>query len=124
MTTIFTQQPWNLEFLVTEAPGYISRDVITIASGAGVLQPGTVVGKITASGKYIPSVPAASDGSQIAAGIIGYRVDATSADATVTAFTRTCEVNGKHLTRDVSIDTAPEIATQNAQLAALGISVR
>ncbi|MGM4980877.1 head decoration protein [Rhizobium sp. RCAM05973] len=122
--TVFTQQPWSLEFLVTEAPGYISRDVITIASGAGIVQPGTVVGKITASGKYIPSVPAATDGSQIAAGIVGFRVDATSADHPVTAFTRTCEVNGKHLTRDASIDTPTEVATQNAQLAALGISVR
>ncbi len=122
--TTFTQQPWSLEFLVTEAPGYISRDVITIASGAGVIQPGTVVGKITASGKYVVSNPTASDGSQVAAAITGYRVDATSADHAVTAFTRTCEVNGKHLTRDPSIDTPTEIAAQNAQLAALGISVR
>jgi hypothetical protein len=122
--TTFTQQPWSLEFLVTEAPGYISRDTIVIASGAGVIQPGTVVGKVTATGKYVISVPAASDGSQIAAAITGYRVDATSADQHVAAFTRTCEVNGNQLTRDVSIDTPTEIATQNAQLAALGISVR
>ncbi|MGV1793858.1 head decoration protein [Rhizobium sp. A37_96] len=122
--TTFHQQPWSLEFLVTEAPGYISRDVITIASGAGVIQPGTVVGKVTATGKYVISVPAATDGSQTAAAITGYRVDATSADHPVTAFTRTCEVNGKQLTRDASIDTPTEIAAQNAQLAALGISVR
>ncbi|TWB19509.1 bacteriophage lambda head decoration protein D [Rhizobium sp. ERR 1071] len=122
--TTFTQQPWSLEFLVTEAPGYISRDVIVIASGAGVVQPGTVVGKVTATGKYLPSAATATDGSQIAAAITGYRVDATSADEPVTAFTRTCEVNGKHLTRDPSVNTPTLIAAQNAELAALGISVR
>ncbi|MBF0305772.1 MAG: head decoration protein [Alphaproteobacteria bacterium] len=32
------------EFLVTEGPGYMSRDAVTIAAGAGVLPAGTVLG--------------------------------------------------------------------------------
>lgn len=57
-----------------------SREEIVIASGAGVLAIGTVLGKITASGKYVLHNNAASDGSEAAAGILGEAVDATSAD--------------------------------------------
>jgi len=39
------------EFLMTEANGQRSRETITIASGAGIIAPGTVLGKVTASGK-------------------------------------------------------------------------
>ena len=52
------------EFLMTEANGQRSRETITIASGAGVIAPGTVLGKVTASGKYVASAVGASDGSQ------------------------------------------------------------
>lgn len=37
-------------YIVSEASGYRSRDVGTIVSGAGVLKPGSVLGKITAGG--------------------------------------------------------------------------
>ncbi|MFG1246789.1 head decoration protein [Xanthobacter flavus] len=37
-------------YLVSEASGYRSREVGTIVSGAGVLKPGTVLGKITDGG--------------------------------------------------------------------------
>lgn len=58
---------------------------VVIASGAGVLVRGSVLGKVTASGKYILSASAAADGSQTPEVILGEDVDATSAD--VTAFT-------------------------------------
>lgn len=62
----------------------LDRDTITrkrtVASGAGVLARGTVLGKITASGKYIKSLSAASDGSQVPSAILLEGVDATSAD--------------------------------------------
>lgn len=32
------------EFLVTEGSGYISRDQVVVASGGGILEPGTVIG--------------------------------------------------------------------------------
>ena len=52
------------EFLMTEANGQRSRETITIASGAGIIAPGTVLGKVTASGKYVASAVGAADGSQ------------------------------------------------------------
>ncbi|EFL53094.1 conserved hypothetical protein [Solidesulfovibrio fructosivorans JJ]] len=53
----------------------------TIASGAGALVRGTVLGKITASGKYQKAVGTAEDGSQTPDAILAEDTDATSADA-------------------------------------------
>ena len=53
--TKFTEGRHPGEGLFSEANGHRSRDVITIAAGSGVVGPGTVVGKITASGKFAPS---------------------------------------------------------------------
>jgi len=53
---------------------------VTVASGAGVVAEYTVVGKVTASGKYVPCDLAAVDGSQVPVGVLVYGVDATSAD--------------------------------------------
>ena len=44
-----------LDAVIDEAPGQISRDNITIASGAGKVVACTVIGKVTASGKYAVS---------------------------------------------------------------------
>jgi hypothetical protein len=52
----------------------------TIASGQGVLARGTALGKITASGKWVKSLSASSDGSQVIRAILLHDVDATSAD--------------------------------------------
>lgn len=61
--TVFTIKPLPYEAYITEAPGYISRDNVVIASGAGVVAPNTVLGKITSSGKFVPNSP----GSAVAA---------------------------------------------------------
>lgn len=57
-------------------------DDVTIASGAGVVAYGTLLGRVTASGKYIKSVRTAVDGSEkpVAVFAILNGVDATSAD--------------------------------------------
>jgi DUF4097 and DUF4098 domain-containing protein YvlB len=52
----------------------------TIASGAGALLRGTVLGKITASGKYRPAKASSSDGSQAPDVILAEYADATSGD--------------------------------------------
>lgn len=43
----FTEKARPLAFLLSEANGYLSREVLTIASGAGKLEAGTVLGKIS-----------------------------------------------------------------------------
>lgn len=67
---------------------HFCRDEVIILSGSGVLKPNTLLGKITASGKYKPITPGASDGSQNAAGILVSYVDATAADAKAIALVR------------------------------------
>lgn len=112
------------EFILSEANGQRSRDVITIASGAGILAPGTVLGRVTASGKYVASAVGASDGSQTAAAINIFGADASSSDVTVSAIVRDAEVNGKCLTYHADRDQPAEKAAANTALAVLGVIAR
>lgn len=51
-----------------------------IASGAGVLASGTILGRVTASGLYVQYLDTAVDGSQVPVGVLRNMVDATSAN--------------------------------------------
>lgn len=51
----------------------------TVLTGQNLVR-GTLVGRITASGKVINSLTAAGDGSQVPYGIVAQDVDATAAD--------------------------------------------
>ena len=66
------------EFLMSEANRQRSRGNITIASGAGIIAPGTVLGKVTASGKYVASAIGATNGSETAVAVALYGCDAIS----------------------------------------------
>lgn len=119
-----TEGPRTGEFILSEANGLRSRDTIKIASGAGKVLPGAVLGKITASGKFAPHAPAAADGSQTAVAVLYAAVDATAADAIGVAVTRDAEVKLSELILNAATDTDPEKATVFASLAAVGIIVR
>lgn len=112
------------EFLMTEANGQRSRENITIASSAGIIAPGTVLGKITANGKYLASAVGATDGSQTAAAIALNGCDATGSDVGIAAITRDAEVNGKILTYHPDRDQEAEKTAAQADLATAGIIVR
>ncbi len=111
------------EFVLSEANGTLSRESIVIASGSGVLSPGTVVGKVTASGKYVPYVNTNSNGSEVAAGVIYEKVDATSADQDVVAYVREAEVASSKLVWAAGNDAAA-IAAGVADLLTKTIIVR
>jgi hypothetical protein len=112
------------EFLMTEANGQRSRENITIAGGAGIIAPGTLLGKVAASGKFVASAVGATDGSQTAIAVALYGCDATSSDAGIAAIVRDAEVNGHVLTYHADRDQAGEKASANTDLAAVGIIVR
>lgn len=112
------------EYILSEAGGTRSRDNVKMASGAGVVEASTVLGKITASGKFVPHNPAATDGSEVAVAINYARVDATDADALCVATARDSEVKGSELIYSAGTDTKPEKDAVNAALAANGIVVR
>lgn len=110
------------EFLLSESNGNRSREEVTIASGAGVLVAGTVLGKITSGGKYEVYDQQASDGTEAAAGILCRAIDATSADVAVAIIKRDAEVKADALTWT---DGSPTDVTAGvADLLALGIIVR
>lgn len=81
MTTL-TEKSYAADLIKEEPHRQISRVLGTISSAAvGVVKKFTVLGIVSASGKYLPYNPGASDGTQNAAGIlISDDADATSAD--------------------------------------------
>lgn len=124
MATVLNDRVRAVEFILSEANPDRSRDTIVIASGSGVVTAGTVLGKITASGKYAPSPATGSDGAQTGVALNLYTVDATSADVKVTGLTRDAEVNGNCIFYAASVDDNTKKAAKATQLAAVGIIVR
>lgn len=107
--------------IIQEGDHYYSRDVATVAAGAGVTLPAnTVLGKITAGGNYTIYNPAAVDGSETVAGILIYPVTGT-AEATI--LRRHAQVKSLALNW-FSGATAGQKTTGIAGLAALGIIAR
>ncbi|NTF32312.1 head decoration protein [Rhizobium skierniewicense] len=110
-------------YLVSEADGFRSRDVGLIASGSGEVEAGAVLGRITASKKFVPLAPAASDGSQNAVAILFESCDATSKDVRRTITARDAEVQAAVLVWANGVTDSQKTAAL-AQLAALGIAAR
>lgn len=116
-----------LAFILSEGNGSISREVVTIKSGAGKLSAGSVLGQITASGKYVISANAevvGSEGAESAKGVLAYPVDATSADVSAVIIRRLTEVKKPMLIYDASVNDANKIATKLSQLATHSIIAR
>ena len=67
-------------FLMDES--HVLSKTVVIAAGQGVLEAGTVLGKITASGKYGVYNNANVDGTETAKGLLKIKVDATASDQT------------------------------------------
>jgi len=107
------------DWLKREADSHYSREEIVVVSGEGVLESGTILGKITASGKYRRHTVAGADGGETAAAILMWKVDATSADAAGVAVVRDAIVAQQALLYGTDVDTAPERAAVNAAFAAL-----
>ncbi|MCC4296303.1 head decoration protein [Aurantimonas coralicida] len=114
-----TEGRYASDWLKREADSLFSREEAVIASGAGVVVSGTVVGKITASGKYKPVTVAAVDGSEDAAGIVMWDVDATSADAPAVIIARDAIVVHQGLKYGADVDTSGERAAIHTALGAL-----
>lgn len=101
------------------------REVVTINDAAKTLPIGSVLGKVTATGKYKLVEATANDGSQVAAAVlIEDKTVAANTDVKVLALVRGPALVGKlSLSFGASVDTAPEFAAAYAQLAAIGILV-
>lgn len=122
MTTL-TETTHAGEFLVSEANGTLSREVVTIVSGSGVIPAGMVLGKITATGKYKPFDDDNVDGSETAAALAYDGVDATSADKKCVVIFRDAEVKLSALQWAATND-ATDKTNGLAELAAKSIIAR
>ena len=87
----------------------ISKDSVTLISGQN-LTVGTVLGVITASGKYTMHNNAASDGSEVAAAVLTADSDASGGDLKVVAITRLAEVKAELLVWKSGISGANKTA--------------
>ena len=103
-------------FIISEATGTRSREEVTFAAAAGAMVAGTLVGKITASSKYVAYSNGASDGSEVAAGVLYSGVTDLAVDQKGVIIARDAEVTGIRL---IGSD-APGIA----DLKTLGVIVR
>jgi hypothetical protein len=130
MGTVYTEGRHATEGLLSEDQSGRSRDNLVIASGSGIIAPGTVLGKFTSgadAGKYGPSPNAAADpdvGNQTAMAVALYGCDATSADAEIAGITRAAQWKIGDLVFDASVDNDAKEAAKVAQLAAAGIIAR
>ena len=111
-------------FLVWEVLRDYTRETVTIASGAGKLEPGTVLGKITTGGKFTKLTPAATNGSQNAAGILWAGVDATAADAPGVVILRGPALVNRHEIIWPEGASEAQITAATTALGALGIILR
>jgi len=102
----------------------LEEGVVNVASETA-LTIGSVMGKITASGKYVPSDPAAVDGSEVAVAIVAENitVPATTDTKVQLIVDGPMIVAEQSLVFDVAHD-AGQTTTALAELAAIGIKTK
>jgi len=120
--TPLTEGQHGAEFIASEGNGTVSRNTATLIAGQN-LSAGSVLGKITASGKFTQLNTGGADGSQNAAAILLDNVNATAADTTCVIVVGPSEVNNKELIWPGGI-TGPQKTTAIGALDALSIRVR
>jgi hypothetical protein len=116
-----TEGVYGAEFLLSD------EELISVDKGILILGQnltiGTVLGKITASGKYTQHNNAATDGSEVACAILRTSADAILADTACAVLVRLAEVAGAKLIFKTGI-TAPNKAAAIVALATQNIIVR
>jgi hypothetical protein len=127
MPNILTEGSRKAEFLVSEANNWRSREEVTVTVPANTtLASGTIMGAITASGKYVRHDSGAANGSETEGGVLFQPLvnDSDSAvDVQVVIVARDAEVTRGDLVFEDGADEAAETASI-AALADLGIIVR
>ncbi len=108
----------------------VSTTSVAIDIRNGVIVSGTLLGKLTATGKYVPAAASGSDGSQTASAILicgsasNTSVDTTAGDQKVVILTRHADVSHAGITYGTTINDATKRAAAQSQLAAVGIVTR
>jgi len=85
------------EFLLSEGAGNISRESINVAAGPA-LDPGQILGLVTATGEFAPYSPTAEDGSETAVAILFGPLGESDVVRRGRAVVRLAEISEAHLT--------------------------
>lgn len=123
MPTVFTESMNLGDLLKYEAPNLYSRDRVTVAAGQN-LPLGAVVGMVTATGKVKQIDPSATDGTQVAAGVLMQACDAALAERTDGLIVARHAIVADHALQWPAGITTGEQQAAIAQLKALGVLVR
>jgi hypothetical protein len=122
-----TMSPTLGDLLKFELNASYCRETVTLKAGTNYLL-GSVLGRITASGKYrhSPEASVAGDeGAETAVAVLIEAVDATGGDKTGLVVARGPAIVSKAaLVFDASVDQPAEKTAKHAQLAAVGIVPR
>ncbi len=122
--SVLTQQPNMGDVLKYEVNPNYTRETVTLLQGMPY-PVGSVLGKITASGKYKLATSGGTDGAEIATAVLLYPVDATLADATGIVVARGPSIVSRAaLAYDATVDDGTKITAKLGQLAAVGIIAR
>lgn len=118
------QEPNNLgDLLKYEAPNLYSRDLATVAAGQQ-LSLGTVVGLESATNKLHALDPTATDGTEIAIGVLATDVDATLIDVDDALLIARHAIVASAAIVWPAVISAAEQAAAISQLKTLGVLVR
>ena len=111
------------DLLKYEEENLYSRDQVTVVNGQN-LKLGAVIGRVSATQKVKALDPSATDGSEIAAGVVLQSIDASSAEKTNGLIVSRQAIVADHaLIWPVAITTEEKTAAI-AQLEAIGVLVR
>ena len=125
--TALTMSPTLGDLLKYELNGSYCREAVTLKAGTNYAL-GSVLGKITASGKYrlAPAAEVTGDeGAEIAAVVLIEAVDATAGDRTGLVIAHgPAIVSRAALVFDASVDDAAKTAVKHAELSSAGIVPR
>ncbi len=111
------------DLLKYEAPNLYSRESVTVAAGQNLLL-GSVLGQATVDGKFHALNPTATDGTEVAAGVLANDTDATLIDRDDALLIARHAIVARGALLWPEGITAVQKAAAVAQLKALGILVR
>lgn len=99
-----------------------SRETITVLANTAAMEAGQLLGKVTASGKFVPYAPGAADGSEIFAGLLWDDSALSTSDRKAVRVYRDQPVNGNALHGYSALST-PQKTALIAAAKAMGIII-
>lgn len=127
MTVIATDVTRQSNLLKSEYEAELAycRDVVVVNDTAGTLAIGTVLGKVTATGKYKRAVETAVDGSKVAAAIvIDVKYVANATDTKVLVLVKgPATISRAGLVLDATYNDSTKKGVVDATLTSLGIQI-